>query len=126
MKNLNYQLAFLKLPVSDITRAAAFYRDALQFKEEFVAPQFGWAQLSANNLDLALYIPGMGGGNAKIGASAGFQLSLPPDQFSTLAADLINRGVVIDNKIQIGTDETIFIHVQDPDGNIIHITSALP
>jgi predicted enzyme related to lactoylglutathione lyase len=116
-----YKLGLLKIPVSDIARSAAFYRDALKLKEEFVAPQYGWAQFSAGELPLALYKPGMGGGDGQIGGSTGFHLSLPGEQFDGLAEDLIKRGVIVDGRIQRGDDGTIYVQVKDPDGNVLNI-----
>jgi predicted enzyme related to lactoylglutathione lyase len=124
MSNSGYQLSLLKIPVSDIAQGADFYRDVLKFKQEFVAEQYGWAQFSAGDLPLALYKPGMGGGNGKIGGSTGFHLALPAQQFDSLAADLIKRGVLVDNRIQRGDDGTTYVQVRDPDGNILNVGRA--
>src|SRR5258708_21837332 len=56
----SYRLALIKIPVSDIQRSAAFYRQTLGFEQEFVAAEYGWAQFKAGELPLALYKPGMG------------------------------------------------------------------
>jgi catechol 2,3-dioxygenase-like lactoylglutathione lyase family enzyme len=121
MSNFGYQLSVLKIPVSDLTRGADFYRDILKFKQEFVAEQWGWAQLSADELPLALYKPGMGGGDGKIGGSTGFHLSLPPAQFDALAADLLKRSVLVDDQVHHSADGGTFIQVRDPDGNILNV-----
>jgi catechol 2,3-dioxygenase-like lactoylglutathione lyase family enzyme len=121
MSEFNYQLSLLKIPVTDIARSANFYRDALKFKPEFVAEQYGWAQFDAGGLPLALYKPGMGGGDGKPGGSTGFHLSLPPVQFDLIAADLLKQGVLIDNRIQRGDDGTTYVQVRDPDGNVLNI-----
>src|SRR5438045_9781318 len=92
MPNTTYQLSLLKIPVTDVRRSADFYRDALGFHEEFVVEQYGWAQLKAGELPLALYIPGKGGGDGHVGGSTGFHLSLPPQRFDPLAADFPSRG----------------------------------
>jgi len=124
MSDPAYQLSLLKIPVSDITRSADFYRDTLKFKPEFVAEKYGWAQFDAGGLPLALYKPGMGGGDGKIGGSTGFHLSLPPQQFDALAAELLKRGVLVDNKVQRGDDGTTYVQVRDPDGNVLNIGRA--
>jgi len=42
-----YQLSLLKIPVTNLMRCADFYRDALGFRQEFAAEEYGWAQLAA-------------------------------------------------------------------------------
>ncbi len=124
MSDSSYQLSLLKIPVSDIAKSAAFYSDALKFKPEFVAEQYGWAQFDAGGLPLALYKPGMGGGDGHVGGSTGFHLALLPAQFDTLAADLLKRGVLVDNRIQRGDDGTTYVQVRDPDGNVLNVGRA--
>ena len=124
MGELAYQLSLLKIPVSDVGRSADFYRDVLRLKQEFVAAQYGWAQFSAGDIPLAVYKPGMGGGDGKIGGSTGFHLALPPESFDTLAADLIKRGVCIDNQVNRGDDGTVFVLVRDPDRNVLNVSHA--
>ena len=124
MSEFNYELSLLKIPVSDIKRGAEFYETTLKFKPQFVAEQYGWAQLEAGELPLALYKPGMGGGDAKPGGSSGFHLALPAKQFDALAADLVPRGVLVENKIHRGDDGSTFVQVRDPDGNIVHLSRA--
>jgi catechol 2,3-dioxygenase-like lactoylglutathione lyase family enzyme len=124
MNNPNYHLSLLKIPVSNISKSAEFYRDLLKFKEEFVAEQYGWAQFSAGDLALALYKPGMGGGDGKVGGSTGFHLALPPEQFDALSVDLLKRGVLVDNRVQRGDDGTTYIQVRDPDGNVLNVGRA--
>jgi catechol 2,3-dioxygenase-like lactoylglutathione lyase family enzyme len=114
-------LSLLKIPVSDVGRSAAFYRDALGFEQQFVAEQYGWAQFQAGALPVALYKPGMGGGDGKIGGSTGFHLSLPPLRFDSLAADLMKRGCLVENMVHRGNDGTTFVEVRDPDGNTLKI-----
>jgi catechol 2,3-dioxygenase-like lactoylglutathione lyase family enzyme len=117
-----YRLSILKIPVSDIKRSANFYRDALGFQEEFVAEQYGWAQLHAGELPLALYKPGKGGGTGRIGGSTGFHLSLPPKRFDALADRLLKRGVLVENMVHRSDDGSTFIDVRDPDGNTLAIS----
>lgn len=95
-----YQLALLKVPVTDIHRSVAFYRDELGFEPQFVVEEFGWAQLVAQELPLALYVPGQGGGSGNVGGSAGFHLMLPPAAFDRLAASLQKRGILVGGQVQ--------------------------
>src|SRR5438477_11958075 len=74
MSNSGYKLSLLKIPVSDVARGADFYRETLKFKQDFIVEKYGWAQFSAGDLRIALYKPGMGGGDGKIGGSTGFHL----------------------------------------------------
>jgi catechol 2,3-dioxygenase-like lactoylglutathione lyase family enzyme len=124
MSDTGYQLSLLKIPVSQITRSADFYREALGLEQQFAAEEYGWAQFQAGDLPLALYKPGMGGGDGKIGGSVGFHLSLPPQRFDALAADLIKRGCLVENKVHRGDDGTTFIEVRDPDANLMKIMRA--
>jgi catechol 2,3-dioxygenase-like lactoylglutathione lyase family enzyme len=124
MNDPGYELSLLKIPVSEITRSAAFYRDALGFEQQFAAEEYGWAQFQAGDLPLALYKPGLGGGDGKIGGSTGFHLSLPPQQFDALAAALLQRGCLVEDKVHRGDDGTTFIEVRDPDANTLKIMRA--
>ena len=49
MNEVSFALSLLKIPVSDVTRSAEFYRTALGFEEQFVAEKYGWAQLQAGD-----------------------------------------------------------------------------
>ena len=121
MSDSSYKLSLLKIPVSDIARSAAFYTKALKWEPQFVADEYGWAQLDAGGLPVALYKPGMGGGDGKPGGSTGFHLAVPPAAFDTLAADLLGKGVLVDNRVQHGDDGTTFVQLRDPDGNVLNI-----
>ena len=121
MSDSPYKLSLLKIPVSDITRGAAFYADALKWEPQFVADEYGWAQFDAGGLPVALYKPGMGGGDGKPGGSTGFHLAVSAAAFETLAADLLAKGVLVDNRVQQGDDGTTFVQLRDPDGNVLNI-----
>ena len=75
--NLTYQLALLKIPVKNVDVSSLFYSENLGLKIDFAAEEYGWAQLSSGDFSLALYVPGMGGGDGQIGGSVDFHLSLP-------------------------------------------------
>lgn len=121
MADTPYQLVLLKIPVTAIPPAVAFYRDVLGFALEFVAEEYGWAQMTAGPLAVGLYVPGEGGGDRPVGGSVDFHLALPPDAFDALAAKLAERGRLIGDKTQDGDDGTRFAEAVDPDGNTIKL-----
>ena len=116
-----YKLKLLKIPVADIEASCEFYSTQLAFDVQFKADEYGWAQLSGGDISLALYKPGMGGGDGKIGGSANFHLSLPSDEFDTIAAQLLSNGHLMEGMIHSGNDGSTFIDVIDPDGNVIKV-----
>jgi catechol 2,3-dioxygenase-like lactoylglutathione lyase family enzyme len=95
-------VALLKIPVTDIDRAVAFYHEAPGLAATFVAGEYGWAQLDGASVAIALYLPGKGGGNRSPGGSVDFHLThnrldevqatvrrvrrLPPSTTTTTAA----------------------------------------
>lgn len=107
----------VKMPVSDIDKAVAFYRDILGLSEDFVVAEYGWAQLSAGNLPIALYVPGMGGGKAEAGKA---------DHLHLAVTDLDVFGHVLGQhnvqaQLHTGNDGTTFYELADPDGNVIKV-----
>lgn len=118
---MNYQFGFLKIPVSNVTVSSAFYCDVLGWNEEFVAKEYGWAQLSSGELSLALYEVGKGGGNRIIGGTVDFHLWMDASAFDPLAEQLKTAGHLSENRIHTGNDGSTFIDIVDPDGNIIKV-----
>ena len=116
-----YSIQLLKIPVSDIEVSSTFYAEKFSLELEFSAPEYGWAQLNLKGVPIALYCPGMGGGDGHIGGSVDFHLSLPGGRFEVLAEKLLACGNLVDNRIHTGGDGTTFIDVEDPDGNILKI-----
>lgn len=114
-----YQLALLKIPVSDVARALPFYRDALGFSEVFVVAEYGWAQLTAGDLPLALYVPGMGGGDRAPGGEVDFHLAVP--DLEAWCAAAVGRGASCPAGVERGDDGSAFCVVVDPDGNRLRI-----
>ncbi len=116
-----YDVVLLKIPVSDVEASSAFYAKQLGFDLEFVVAEYGWAQLRASGHRLALYQPGMGGGDGRTGGSVGFHLSLPESEFRSLAEKLASGGHLVDGKILTGEDGTTFVDVSDPDSNVVKV-----
>ena len=120
-RTMDYVLSLVKLPVRDVERAAAFYRDVLGMTQVFVAAEYGWAQFATGSVPLALYVPGMGGGDGEPGGSAGFHLALGGDAFETLAERVRAAEALVGGQVHRGADGTVFIDARDPDGNVIKV-----
>ncbi|MCA9787927.1 MAG: VOC family protein [Candidatus Cloacimonetes bacterium] len=115
-------LNILKLPVQEMARAVAFYRDMLGFRLLFQVEEFGWAQLDRDGIALALYLPGEGGGDRTPGGSADFHLIC--DNLVEFWRELLQRGLELEEGIVSGEDTTAFIDLPDSEGNIIRIIQA--
>ena len=75
-------LATLKIPVSSLSRALAFYEGALGWAPFFRSDAYGWAQLETGGPPLARYVPGQGGGAGhRMLARAGADLQHRPVRF---------------------------------------------
>ena len=109
----------LKIPVNDVEQAADFYRDVLGFKQEFVVPEYGWAQFTIGELPLGLYVPGKRGGNRSPGGSIDFQLLT--DDLEALHQRCVAAGAETGEGIVTSNDGLAFFEVSDPDGNILKI-----
>lgn len=116
-----YRLGLLKVGVSDLDKSIDFYLDHLGFKLDFKVVKYGWAQLSSGEIELALYVPGLGGGDKTFGESTDFHLILKEDDFDPLAEALLRNGYLSENMIHKGNDGSTFIDVLDPDKNIIKV-----
>jgi len=116
----SFELSLLKIPVLDITVSAPFYRDGLGLEEQFVAAEYGWAQFQAGDLPIALYKPGIGGGNRTPGGSVDFHLSTPDLE------GLQMRLQAFDPTLKIGIfkndDGSETLEFSDPDGNEIKVS----
>jgi|GEM_PF-847639 len=117
-----YKVTLLKIPVSDITVSAKFYAEGLGFEQQFIAEKYGWAQFKAGDLSIALYKPGMGGGNRKPGGSVDFHLSVENLE------QLQDRLKHFDPKLKVGIfkndDGSETLEFTDPDGNEFKISKA--
>lgn len=115
-------LAFLKIPVTDLNRAVTFYTNALPLKVAFAAEEYGWAQLEAGDLSLALYVPGKGGGNRTPGGSVDFQLHHPnvDELLATFKENLPDANA----EIFENNDGSRSLEFTGPDGNELKIMSG--
>jgi len=110
-----FELLLLKIPVSDLAASAKFYSEGVGFELEFVVEEYGWAQFEVGGLNLALYKPGMGGGNRKPGGSVDFALG------ARNLDELLERLKKYDPKLKVGIfkndDGGETLEFSDPDGN---------
>lgn len=112
---MQFQLTLFKIPVLDIDRAAAFYQNALGWTLEFAVAEYGWAQLHAGELPIALYKPGMGGGNHQPGGSLDFHLAV--EDLSALESRLKEHAPDLETGIFTNDDGSRTLESKDPDGN---------
>lgn len=116
------RFALAKIPVTDIARAAAFYREALGLAQEFVVEDYGWAQFSADGVPIALYAAGKGGGDGVPGGDTGLHFAVRA--LDDLAMRIVCHGTGSAGDIQAGADGTRFLDVTDPDGNTVRVFRA--
>lgn len=121
MKNLGISFGFVKIPVTNFAKSAAFYRDVLGLEEDFAVEQYGWAQYSAGNASICLYAAGMGGGNGKPGTDTGIQLRVTDGKAAHAA--ITQRGGEV-GELNTGDDGTVSFDVTDPDGNTLSIAQV--
>ena len=109
----------VKIPVTDVEMSAKFYTEVLGLEEEFVVGEYGWAQLNAGNLPVALYEVGKGGGSAKAGSTDHMHFGV--SDFEALKTRLTSHDIDPEQHFHEGADGTKFYLFQDPDGNTIHV-----
>ena len=122
MSSKSYAFSLLKVPVKDVEKSVPFYEKKLGFQLEFVASEYGWAQMKAGEISIALYQPGMGGGKRQMGGSVDFHLSLPGIEFDELAQQMEEEGLLVEDMVHRGADGTTFIEIYDPDRNEIKVS----
>jgi len=116
MSNPQFSLAMVKIPVKDVAASAPFYRN-LGFQEQFVVAQYGWAQFDADGLPLALYVPGMGGGQRSTGGTVDFHIAVA--DLTAYDSALREKGVQTLEGVVRSDDGGAFLEVKDPDGNVL-------
>lgn len=116
---MSIRLQMVKIPVTSIDSVLPFYRDVLELREDFAMAEYGWAQLSAGDLPIALYVPGMGGGTGIAGQCD--SLHLATDDTAALRDRIVASGAAPDALRHQGDDGSIYYELQDPDGNTIKV-----
>jgi predicted enzyme related to lactoylglutathione lyase len=107
---------FVMYPVSDLARAAKFYRDVLGLHQEVYCEEGQWAEFNCGNLTLSLK-----GGEKLPEPVAGGRIALAVEDVPAAYEELKRQGVRIVKEPQdFGCCQAI--EILDPDGNrvILH------
>ena len=119
MKNESIAIGLVKIPVTDLGRATAYYREILGLAEDFAVEEYGWAQYAVGGAPVCLYVPGMGGGTGEPGGDCGLHLVV--DDARALHDTLSTRGADLLGDLSEGDDGTVSFDVRDPDANVIRV-----
>lgn len=104
---------FIMFQVSDLARAASFYRETLGLPQETYSEEWHWAEFNCGNVTLALH------GGVKLPEQvAGTRLALAVDDVFAACAELKAKGArmvgePVDYKVCCA------VEVLDPDGNTV-------
>jgi catechol 2,3-dioxygenase-like lactoylglutathione lyase family enzyme len=104
---------FVMYQVSDLARAARFYRETLGLPQEIYSEEYQWAEFNCGNLTLALK-----GGEQLPSVIAGGRLALAVDDIHAVHAELRAAGAHLPGE---PADHGVGWHldVLDPDGNLV-------
>lgn len=104
---------FVMFKVSDLARAARFYRETLGLPQEIYSEEYRWAEFNCGNLTLALK-----GGEQLPEVITGGRLALAVDDIHAAHAELRAAGARVPGE---PADHGVCWHldVLDPDGNLI-------
>ena len=104
---------FVRYPVSDLARAASFYRDVLGLPQEVYSEEWQWAEFNCGNTTLALK-----GGEKLAGPVPGGRIALAVDDVQAAQEELKKRGVRV---LTEPHDYSVCcaMEILDPDGNTV-------
>jgi len=104
---------FIMLPVSNLARAAAFYRDILGLPQKVYSEEYQWAEYDCGNITLSLK-----GGSPPNEIAAGARLALAVENIQAAFEELKIKGVSPAGPPQ---DHGVCQHleIRDPDGHIV-------
>jgi predicted enzyme related to lactoylglutathione lyase len=104
---------FVMYLVSDLARAATFYRDVLGLPQEVYSAEWQWAEFNCGNITLALK-----GGEKLPDAVTGGHIALAVEDIQAAYEELKKKGVRIVSEPQ---DYSVCwaMKVLDPDGNAV-------
>jgi len=107
---------FVLFQVSDLVRAATFYREMLDLPQEVYSEPDQWAEFNCGNVTLSLH-----GGETPADDRAGGRIALAVEDVHLAFAELKSKGVrVTGQPVDYGVCQAF--EVLDPDGNkvILH------
>jgi predicted enzyme related to lactoylglutathione lyase len=104
---------FVMYPVSDLARAAGFYRDVLGLSQEVYSDEWQWAEFNCGNLTLALK-----GGEKPSETAVQGHVALAVDDIHAAHEELKKKGVRIMSEPE---DYSVCwaMKILDPDGNVV-------
>jgi predicted enzyme related to lactoylglutathione lyase len=104
---------FVMYLVSDLARAAGFYRDILGLSQEVYSEEWGWAEFNCGNITLALKA-----GEKLPELIRGGRIALAVDNIHAAHEELKKRGVPI---VSEPRDYSVCwaMEILDPDGNVV-------
>lgn len=104
---------FVMLQVSDLARAARFYRETLGLPQEVYGEESQWAEFNCGNVTLSLH-----GGVKLPGGIAGGRIALAVDDIHAAHEELKKKGVRIASEPH---DYSVCwaMEILDPDGNVV-------
>jgi predicted enzyme related to lactoylglutathione lyase len=104
---------FVMYPVSDLARAASFYRDILGLPQEVYSEEWKWAEFNCGNITLALKA-----GETLPEVIAGGRIALAVDDIHAAHQEMQKRGVRV---VSEPHDYSVCwaMEILDPDGNLV-------
>ena len=104
---------FVMYPVSDLKRAAGFYRDILGLPQEIYSEESQWAEFNCGNITLALW-----GGQQVPQERHGGRIALAVDDVPAAYEELKKKGV---RMLGEPRDYSVCwaMEILDPDGNLV-------
>ncbi len=104
---------FVMYQVSDLARAASFYRDVLGLTQEVFSPEWQWAEFNCGNVTLALK-----GGEQLPATPAGGRVALAVEDVAAAYKELKRKGARI---LSEPKDYSVCwaMEILDPDGNVV-------
>ena len=104
---------FVMYLVSDLARAAGFYRDVLGLRQEAYSEEWKWAEFDCGNITLAL-----NAGEKLPDVNTGGRIALAVDDVQAAHEEMRKRGVRV---VSEPRDYSVCwaMEVLDPDGNVV-------
>jgi predicted enzyme related to lactoylglutathione lyase len=104
---------FIMYLVTDLARAAKFYREALGLPQEIYSDEWQWAEFNCGNITLALR-----GGSKLPKVMGGGRIALAVDDIHAAHEELAQKGVHISSK-PVDNSVCWSMEILDPDGNLV-------